>query len=818
MQKLKNMKLKNFNFLRIITFTLLFLIVPFYIQAQNKPLGMPKIFSSYLTADMMANIYDGTISLEREARDESVWYVYSDRDGNELTHKNGASISSKNILTLMEKCHVLELSGTKLRVRTIDKEKEGWIEARRLILSPYAAIRDKSGTTKRAMILTSVSDLTPEAIKEYQDAILEYKFYNQPKFASENKKKAKKFEFYYVLKTEGIFSLLSTVDKFQPNISTKELLPNVKGWFKNLNLTEWNHRVCYEIQYGREVQQEYKDSIIPVFVEDEIRGMKKIRGYYHYNKKVNIHTDLISKQTIPATRLNTYIMRMPLLEHKSKEPDIQLVAQILNLDKNKHNQLEEQKAEALKNIELLKKKSKKINLFFVIDATSSMRPYYGAIAQSIEEIINLGNQNDIGGYVTQTRFGYALYRDYPDSRNGEDYKFGSKLVGQNQLENLKSQIRNENCHSVGTTIAEAQYQGLIKGIHDAKFDLTQSNLVILIGDVGNHRNDNSVKLKQVVDSLAKYEASLIAFQAINGTDPSYMDFNFDVQDYLRGAATASKYNVPNSGFALNSTEEQNTYKIRYTDQQKSETYRMFGRFSYANVNQAMDPNILVQNINIAILEYLKGIEKKISQLTAFANGDMASPNDVKGTEAQQAFFDWLLRRGFTEEDIKLLTELGDVSSRGYTSKNMYPWIKTYAYYPVVFMSKSELDDIKRVIKGIRDGRQSNSKMKENFMRVLNTFAQRIIGISEQEAGDLTLNQVWEVILGIPLNNTTYGNIKISNISQMGNDEFDNFYKLFDETAGKLYDGDFSASSFTKGEQTFYWIPLEDLMGEFAKNY
>lgn len=808
------------NILKLLLLFLLSNIVLNTNAQRDKILQLPEQFSRFMPELLADSIYQakkainlnvakkGTILSETKY---TKWTVFSDRADNKLLDDNFKPKldSEKKFITLdfLEKCYVYDTKDTYLYIISKSGKKEGWISTKNLIISEYAAIKTKTGVTKKAMVLTSVSKLTPSEVDKFKENLEKYDFYNTPNLKNPNGIKAKKFEIFYILKSEGNYSLLSRVDKLNSEMSSRVLTTSVVGWFLTANLTEWNHRVCYELQYGADYQELYKDKIIPVFVED--LGVEKIKKYRLYRDDVQVTKDIITKQTIPSEKLHSGIMRMPLLKHEG-EPgvDIQLVAQILNLDSNAD--LEQNKAELKEKLMKLQKKTQSLNIFFVIDATSSMKPYFQAVAKSIEEIIKLPDNADVGKYVQQTRFGYALYRDYPDGKLAFEVE---KLVGASQVKTLTQKLKNTTSKSIGKSISEAQYQGLIEGISAAGFNKDQSNIIVLIGDVGNHRDDKKYTLNQVIESLVKYETGLIAFQVINGTHPSYMDFNFDVQDYLFRTATHKHYDIDKKVVTLKSvTDEkgvQNTYMLNYSDDVEAGDYRMFGRFSYAPVNKMMNTSVLENNIKNTVLEYLHGVDSRIIKLEKYIQGEYTE-SDYEN--ADKAFFEWLKRRNFDEKQISLLLNLSEVSSRGYTSKDLYQLSKP-AYFPVVFLSLTEYNEIKRNLRSV-NFTITHSGAKEALKNSMTSLASTIVGISEAEAGNLTMDEVWEIILGIPYNNNDLKDIKLKNLtSDIENDKFEAFFDKFRTVAKNFREKDFSKYSFPNAGQVYFWIPLEDLIGQ-----
>ena len=222
---------------------------------------------------------------------------------------------------------------------------------------------------------------------------------------------------------------------------------------------------------------------------------------------------------------------------------------------------------------------------------------------------------------------------------------------------------------------------MIKGIQKAGFNQNHSNIVVLIGDAGNHTPDpNGYSVNKVVVEMNKYNINLIAFQVIAGSNSSYTQFNWDAQDYLYGAAKVhvnKNTKVQLTELSINSSIK-NTYSLTYGSQSKNAAFRMFGRFTYATGNSPMSTTILEENINGSASKYLNKIQTEMKLLENVLAGE-GGENGEFTTE----FIGYLKRMGFTEEQIKLLMSLGEISSKGNTSIKYFNK-STDCFYPVVF--------------------------------------------------------------------------------------------------------------------------------------
>ena len=106
-----------------------------------------------------------------------------------------------------------------------------------------------------------------------------------------------------------------------------------------------------------------------------------------------------------------------------------------------------------------------------------MGPYIRAVSKAVGEIVD---QNRNRG--NSLKFGLIVYRDYVDDNNRYgSYKLEQDLTTEEHL--IKAAINEVIAFSDpgDKDKAEAQYNGLIKGLSDMNIDPEESNILVLIG-------------------------------------------------------------------------------------------------------------------------------------------------------------------------------------------------------------------------------------------------------------------------------------------------------------------------------------------------
>lgn len=776
----------------------------------NGYLSKPDVFTTYSKKSYMDKIYNNEIDLSdlKSTNNSYCWVVYSDRNENSLYYKiDGRQKSDK--LSYMERLSVKEVRGNWLLVYSEIFTKDGyeqrdlergWIKAENLILSQEAALLNDKSSTKKAMILVSVSNLDPSNISSSKNELESKKFYDRPSTSLSNKiGSAKKFKIYYILKESQNMVLLCKSDRLVG--SNKVLAGRVSGWIPKINITNWDHKVCLEPSYGDRAVKDYGDKEIPIFTDDE----NYIKDFISNGDYTTSKSHIIKKITIEIARQDPGIMRMPILETDNDQPNIKKVASIASMY-NKSGKDQNEITDAKNKIQNLSKSASNVDFMFIVDATMSMSRYYAAIKKSIQNIIS---NNNLTGTNAKLRFGIAIYRDYADGNKA----FEIQPLTSN-YEAVLSKVSTTVCGSKDFDIPEAQYQGLIKGIQQAGFNKNHSNVVVLIGDAGNHPVDEKgydkkgYRVKDVVAEMNNYNINLISFQVHAGSLPCYTQFNFDAQDYLLGAANARfkvKTKVYLTELSPNSNIS-NTYKLTYGSNNNDDEFKMFGRFTYATGNKAMSTSILEKNINRSTSIYINKIQKEIALFENVLDGEGG-----KNGEFTDEFIDYLKRKGFTENQIKILMNLGDISSKGRTSVKYFNKDEE-CFYPVVFLSADEKDNINRILGKLKSWGGISSK-KKALKNALTQQAMDMLGAPKDVVENKTMNEIWDIILGIPFGgDTMIKNRLLRDLDKLDDATFKPFYSKFKVKAEKFTDGPFYDSMFEIAGQRFYWIPLDKFPG------
>jgi len=763
---------------------------------------LPKELDGYQKSAFMNSLYDGKKPLNSlDYSTESAWIIYSDRQNNPVYDRPSGRVVGSS-LNFMEPLRVKAIQGDWINVfsGTIEDKgrfkndvDRGWIQVKYVVLSSYAVLNDQSAPRK-AMALISLRDGQLNQGDIPKDLQKNYNLYFDPG-KQQLKGTSQKFIIRFILKESTTSKLLSNTDKLGNNATA--LKNNVAGWMANFHITEWDTRLCLEPASNTQAVQAYQGFDVPVFPTRE-----QLERYYTSG---NVKGAIL-KNKLRAQPQSPYIMRLPILESMGGKDEMKKVATVGSLRGELSN---DERANFETEVRRLTKLQKNINILFVIDGTQSMSRIYSPVAQSIKRVIR--NNAEIGANL---KFGALVYRDYPDGADA--FTIQPLTSNTSQVEDWLMRVV---CKSADKDLAEAQYMGIIEGVKKAGFVQGQSNIIVLVGDAGNHVPDpKGLTVPKVVNDMSAYDMSFISFQVINGKDQSFADFNADSQDYIRGLA--AKVNVINGQKAklVKHQKIPNTYVLQFigeSGQDLSDIYR-FGRFTYAQIETQMATSVLEENINNALTGYLSAVNKKVESILAILE------NGVQGGIYDESVIHYICSKMQEEgkmtynECVEFIGSLGEFSFEGYTNMT-YNDQSLPCYEPVVFLSKDEFDQVVKTLNSLNIARTASEKRKALYTALLEQSKKMLGEVSDDNIENKTLNEIWKIILNVPFDygNNKYGGLadtKLKELLQLNDKNFDLFLRDFESKIRTFNPDRFSDRSFELAGQKFYWVPLKYFPG------
>ena len=265
---------------------------------------------------------------------------------------------------------------------------------------------------------------------------------------------------------------------------------------------------------------------------------------------------------------------------------------------------------------------------------------------------------------------------------------------------------------------------------------------------------------------------------------------------MRGVA--KKHNSQEYDFKYKKFEGENSFGLEYKNEDKEGLFRMFGRFSYATGNKQMSTKILEDNIESVTKKYLNKINKEINIIAEAASGNTTNSKNI----FTPAFEAYLIDNNFSQSQTDFLKSIGELSIKGYTSIKYSS--DRDCFYPVVFLSHTEKKQIDEILGKLSSTLLSGSKKKLSLKNAILEQTKSMLGAPEEVVKDMTMNAVWDVILGIQFTGDfEIGKMKLRDLDKLSDEKFDALFSSFSLQANNFRRNSFSDSKFEINWQSFY---------------
>jgi len=726
-----------------------------------------------------------------------VWKVFSDRANNKTYVEPRVNSTVHSTLKFMEQLYVAEIrNGFALVYKTEivqfdmdipnDAISFGWISVDNLLLWDECPLTH-SRIYQKALVVH-------DPAKHGSTAEKNPPFYMEPdKEARVNPlQRAKDLEIYFVMKTAQIGNVRYYL------LSTGMLIGNntqiVYGWIPDEYITEWNDRLLIEPAYSSRAVEHYKSKNIFPSIFHEMEDARQIWTNEKMQNPLWLYRDFSPR------RMHEYAMRNPILQRAEVASDILHVASISSIAANDTD------PELIKRMELMKQARDNINVIFVIDATSSMKPYFQSVADALTNIMRRD-------YKYQMKTGVVLYKGYKDSDNIEYTKLTNKM---DDIYSFVSQHQNK----IRTSSSEdytAMFLGLETALDMRKmgYESSQTNFIILIGNAGNNRTDPSGvnwldKAKQLSQKMFDNNINFLAYQVNHAGSTPYDDFATQIGRLQR--ELANKYqNKIKSGELEYKLQTNRLYAL--SRKGSSNELPIYNSYKYASDGQSETISGLQNLITGNISDFHDFVFRQLTLLEA--NTATATSGET-GYLVEQQLTEILRLLDFNEKDIEsyisYLRDGGTTKFLGYapikTSKSQH---KLFEY--VLFFTQNELEELIHQLSRINESYVVSEP--KAFQDAIIRMGQAMLGqLSEDDIRNMDMDKLLGQIYGIPVTLNLCG-LDIKRIPNMDRDDLRDYITVFRQKIENLKrinaDSNYNGR-FQRNRTTYYWIPMDDMPG------
>lgn len=745
------------------------------------------------------------------------WKVWSDRDEN-VTHVSPSETSAVfTKLNFNESVYIAEISGDFAHVfeepmptykyPTISSKakSKGWIKMDKLLLWSVCLSNEKSITRKG---LLGVNLEKKEKGQKQEIGLV----YTHPRENIGRRRVSNEPKFYFVMKTDAAAKrkLLAVSTKLSG--STDKLL---LGWVDDVCIVPWEQNTCLEPNWDPELVMDFKNKDVKLEVfGDQTMAEENKRGKMPYGNK---NSEDNNERTY--YRMKKGALRYPILDSHAEDNNIYRITAYSNGEGDMSVAAQAQDEKNSVHERFSGKKSR-VNLIFVIDGTSSMEPYFKSVVNAIKEGVSIFTAE---GMNRDVRVGAVIYRDYED---GEFVSESRRLTSPTDMTFLHwlEKGGEYGVKSKAKSQEEALYYGINEALNASKMGYThdESNLMLVVGDCGNHLNDKRVSEEGIKQKLHQYQFQIMSFQ-VHANDNNTANALFkdqmrklisgNVEEYIKLMKTKVRDNfeikykwapLKNGGFDL---------KVSGTEM--VEKYFVGAIRSAASGNVGMDANELTSLIKNRFGAYSRAVsaQMKLTVDDAIFNNFEESGLDESqrnGFLIDQAFAmtkytpeEWkAMQKSNTMQAIEGYTRIKDVAGNDY-------------YKSVLFLSQSEFQKLIKELLPVAESARKDVEDRKAYVDAVREFVKLYNpGMDDAEIMHMSADVITEMVSGLHVKNQALSNYTLNDLRNPAKVDAKEFKKLRSKVVSKynklidIYRK--YPYRMTMHDQVYYWLPIEDL--------
>lgn len=724
-------------------------------------------------------------------RNKTFWVVYSDRDDN-VTYDapgNGKKYSS---LALNDRLRIAQLKNGYALVYSEPQadiaypmisqfaECKGWIPMKNLLLW-HSCPADDADIYQKALLCVNLDETAGSETG---------KLYRNPKNKSKCDVLTTNMEFYFVMKREDNLALLArnhTLDGRSDNV--------LLGWVATQSYVEWNQRSCLEPTWDKRDVEYFADEGVVIDIYDMSKD--KCVTQIPFKRKE------VTGNDPHMYRMRNDQLRFPILDGSTAEQyncstfgtagGAPTVVSGDEDDKQSPLGYSEEKLQQMTNI----------NIGIVIDGTSSMEPFYPAVKEAIKEGAKFFSDK------FSVKVGIVIYRDYKDG----EFVTEKFPLTRPENPNLSKWLDTGGKYGIKSnsgdrTLEEAMYEGINVALDQLGFNPDQSNLLLVVGDCGNDREDTKYTANEIINKLVDKNVHMMGFQVRKGEEDAFKLFNNQLQEILY-KSLKKKYSNLNwtgqlqmkntaDGWMLVNDVKSNLFIGSHSMPQSGQQQIQLGKLSK-----------LMQE---SIMYCSESVSTQINLVSSWQNKGFNRSDIDSGIDLNEEYLKWKLGEERYEEYKKsnsLMTFKG-YSNRNHRSGRMF-------FKPVVFISSDELNTLIERLAPVNSATVMQNNDRRPYVNAMKALVQSMDpSITDERINQYGVNEIMKMIAGL---NEAAGALKgdytiaeiadpqaVSNVEYLSLVQaFSRKYKGLQRLKAMQY-----KYTYTINGLKYYWLPVEDL--------
>ncbi len=706
------------------------------------------------------------------------WIVFSDRDNNPVySSSSGGAISAR--MPFMKMFKVKDETADYLLVSDAKSNSEiGWMKKENLSMLSRC-VRKPNRVAKKAMIINTLKNI------DQGDNTRD--FYKDPNLTRPNTEgdNINVYTICYVYKETDSTVLLGRREDCSTDVEAY-FQDQIFGWIHRKYLTAWDSRGCLQPNYNEVPANYRREKKSPAVLFDDINWATNYKDKVSFATLENQARSLEDNPIVwqdddyKTRPWNPSKFRLPFLSSTSTSGVIKVG--VLGDIKDESGRAMMELIEKMRD-EYTSSSINNLNVVFVIDGTYSMKSYFPAVVEAIEQSANRINANpkysdpDNPNRII-VNWGSVVYRDAAEDDNAletfnltQNYRDLAKWLG-----SAFSDAKNAN----DLDVCEAVYYGLYNALEDVLAEKEEeNNLIILIGDAGDHqRGDDDwthIYAHEIIESMVNLNTHFIAYQThykdpaktgVKG-DSSYTDFVEQMKHISEQSAkmiyTQSRPNVNESEIFLKNNSLSQLFELNKNILANKVLY---------NTGSDMSESILTKNINASIDKSAESTSIFMSMIYDVLYGGKSideisvkygfDPNDLDMAEfrglsyiiEQIAEIEGLSPDSdeFQEKLSFMLSKKVQLYFEGYApikSKDSKYSLWAFDVLASSSAKKQLVRDLRRVEKAFQSGGSDNRKQRKLVTSTLTDLARIYSGDKGDDLQEMKIGTLFESIIDCP---------------------------------------------------------------------
>lgn len=742
-----------------------------------------------LEDDALALMKSADFGQKKTPRDKRFWIVYSDRDDNITYTEPGGSQKYKS-LSLNERVRIAQIRDSYALVYTEPQadiaypmisqyaECKGWVPMKNLLLW-HSCPANKAGIYNKALLCVNLDQNSSSSLG---------RLYKNPKNRNKYETLTTDMRFYFVMKREGNLALLAVTHSLDGR--SDQILT---GWVDVQSYVAWNQRSCIEPTWNIKDVEYFSDENVQVNIYKEADLAQCVT-------RIGFKRKQSTKYDKHLYRMNPDNLRFPLLDYKSDKlyncstfGTAGGGAVVLNDDSEESSPLGQSEKEL--------KKLSNINIGIAIDGTSSMGAFYPAVKEAIKE------GRKFFGKKYNVKVGVVIYRDYGDG------EFVSEVFPLSNPDNpnLDAFLDKGGRYGIQSrndrTYEEALYLGIDTALDRIGFKDGQSNLLLVVGDCGNDRNDTKITSDQIVSKLVKKNVHIMGFQVRRSSHDAFELFNSQMMDLMK-RSLEQKYAALSKDVKVQIKETKDGYTL--VNDKKSNLY--VGTHNFPEYGQEVQLTKLSELMQNAIMYCSESVQYQIDLWTSLNAGGFKTNRTNVNAEVD-IDEEWLKKQlGDKYDKIKQSNSL--LAFKGYANK-VHKSGRNF-FKPVVFISSDELNSLIERLAPVNDAAVVQTNDREPYVRAMKALIQSMVpDITDDEMNRKGYKEIMAMVAGL---NEAAGALKGYTISEIASHqavshtEYASLVSDFRRKFAMLQRLKSQPYKYTRifNGLKYYWLPVEDL--------